>query len=156
MSLRVIGCPRESLPPELAATDCVEWFGFVDKRSEQRRFLEAVAACDVGCLLSRAEAGGISLREYHALGLAVLGTKAGGSPEHALSEASVFVPVEAGDADIAEILLSLEREPGRLDRMRRHAWDRRQEVLWESTVSKIIQLWPRDERDPVDGTHRGC
>lgn len=142
MTLRVIGCPRESLPAELAGVDGVEWYGFVDKGSQPGRFLSAVAECDVGCLLSRAEAGGISLREYHALGLAVLGTQAGGSPEHALSEASVLVPIEAGDADVADILMSIERDRPHLDRMRRAAWERRHSVLWKATVENIRAFWP--------------
>lgn len=146
VTLRVIGCPRESLPPELADVEGVEWYGFVDKRSQPRRFLDAVAECDVGCLLSRAEAGGISLREYHALGLAVLGTEAGGSPEHALPEASILAPVDAGDAEIAGLLLSLERDPARLTRMRRAAWRSHRSMLWEATVEAIRAFWPRPVR----------
>jgi glycosyltransferase involved in cell wall biosynthesis len=141
-TLRVIGCPRESLPPELASVEGVEWYGFVDKGAQPGRFLDAVGECDVGCLLSRAEAGGMSVREYHALGLAVLGTQAGGSPEHALSEASVLVPVDAGDADIADILRSLERDRARLERMRRTAWEQRHSVLWEAAVAHIRHFWP--------------
>jgi glycosyltransferase involved in cell wall biosynthesis len=145
-TLRVIGCPRESVPPDLAAVEGVEWYGFIDKRAQPGRFLDAVAERDVGCLLSRAEAGGISLREYHALGLAVLGTEAGGSPQHALPGASVLVPVDAGDADVAEILLSIERDTAGLDRMRRTAWDHRHSVLWDATAENILAFWPTQRR----------
>src|SRR5207248_1430848 len=61
--LRVIGCRRELLPQDLRDTDGVEWFGFIDKRTEAGRFLRAVSYCDIGCLLSRAEAAGIAVRE---------------------------------------------------------------------------------------------
>jgi glycosyltransferase involved in cell wall biosynthesis len=151
-TLRVIGCRRESLPPDLAAVDGVEWYGFIDKRAQPGRFLDAVAECDVGCLLSRAEAGGISLREYHALGLAVLGTEAGGSPQHALPGASVLVPVEADDADVAEILLSIERDTGSLDRMRRTTWDNRHSMLWEATTENILAFWPSSGEAGDPGT----
>lgn len=141
-TLRVVGCDRESLPADLAAVEGVEWYGFVNKQSEPARFLDAVAECDVGCLLSRAEAGGIAIREYHALGLAVVGTAAGGSPEHALPEASVLVRLEADDEEIAATLMALERDPDRLARMRRAAWDNRFSVTWEATVRKILAFWP--------------
>jgi len=142
-TLRVIGCPRESLPADLAAVDGVEWYGFIDKRSEPARFLDAVAECDVGCLLSRAEAGGIAIREYHALGLAVAGTAAGGSPEHALPEASVMVPVEADDEAVAATIISIERDREALARMRRAAWENRYSVTWDATAQNILAFWPR-------------
>jgi len=142
-TLRVIGCARESLPADLASVDGVEWFGFVDKRSQPGRFLDAVAACDVGCLLSRAEAGGIAIREYHALGLAVMGTAAGGSPEHTVPGASVLVPLDAGDNEIAALLISLERDREALARMRRTAWEKRFSVTWDATVQNILAFWPK-------------
>jgi len=141
VTLRVIGCARASLPPDLAAVDGVEWYGFVDKRTELRRFFDAVSECDMGCLLSRAEAGGISLREYHALGLAVLGTEAGGAPEHALAEASILVPIDAGEDRIAGILASIENDHPRLERMRQAAWTNRRSFLWDATVEKIRAFW---------------
>ncbi|CAN5309307.1 glycosyltransferase family 4 protein [soil metagenome] len=97
VTLRVIGCPREALPSELRDTSGIEWCGFINKREDPKRFLRLVAECDVGCLLSRAEAGGISLREYHALGLAVFGTTAGGAPEHADPEASWLLGADAAN-----------------------------------------------------------
>ncbi len=138
-SLRVIGCPRESLPADLASIEGVEWLGFIDKRREAGRFLAAVAECDVGCLLSRAEAGGIALREYHALGLAVLGTEAGGAPEHAIPEASKLVPVAADAEAIARSLLELEVDRPRL---RRSARELRRSATWEATIDRFRAFWP--------------
>jgi glycosyltransferase involved in cell wall biosynthesis len=74
IELSVMGCRREELPAHLRETAHVTWLGFLDKRTEMTRFLNLVTQADMGCLLSRAEAGGMVLREYHALGLVVLGT----------------------------------------------------------------------------------
>lgn len=145
IELRVIGCPRDSLPRELRGVEGVEWFGFLDKRHESRRFLRAVAECDLGCLLSRAEAGGMAFREYHALGLPVLGTSVGGAPEHMIAEASIAVPADAGDERIAETLLDLQKDATEFARLREAAWRHHRSALWDKTVQQIRQIMKRDE-----------
>jgi glycosyltransferase involved in cell wall biosynthesis len=141
-TLKVIGCQREALPEHLRATEGVEWVGFINKRAEADRFLRTVADADVGCLLSRAEAGGIAFREYHALGLAVIGTDTGGAPEHTLPQASVLVSPDATIEEIAATLLELERDESRLARLRDAAWAQRHTVSWAETVRQIGCFWP--------------
>ncbi len=140
--LRIIGCPRDSVRAELSRIPGVEWMGFVDKRSQAALFLQSVSDCDVGCLLSRAEAGGIAIREYHALGLAVLGTDTGGAPEHMLPGASVALPLEAGAEDIAEQFFALDRDRARLLGMREIAWRQRHSCLWSTSVEQFLSFWP--------------
>ena len=139
-TLRVIGCTRESLPSEFRSMEGVEWLGFLDKRTDANRFLRLVGECDVGCLLSHREAGGISFREYHALGLAVLGTNSGGAPEHMIANASMAVPTTATDEEIAKTVCSLERQKDDVMRLREVAWRHRRTVLWGATVSKCQKL----------------
>jgi glycosyltransferase involved in cell wall biosynthesis len=141
-TLAVIGCARESLPVELRHTDGVEWLGFLDKRREPARFLRTVASFDVGCLFSRAEAGGIAFREYHSLGLAVLGTDVGGSPEHLIPEASIPVSAAATNEEIATTILRLEKDKSLLTRLRESAWQLRHSVLWQDSVQQIQTFWP--------------
>jgi glycosyltransferase involved in cell wall biosynthesis len=142
MTLRLIGCGREDLPEHLRATEGVEWVGFINKRAEADRFLRMVADCDVGCLLSRAEAGGIAFREYHALGLAVIATDTGGVAEHTLPQASVLVSPGATVEEIAATLLELERDEARLAALRDAAWRQRRTVSWAETVRRIASFWP--------------
>lgn len=142
MTLRLIGCGREDLPEHLRATEGVEWVGFINKRVEAERFLRMVADCDVGCLLSRAEAGGIAFREYHALGLAVIATDTGGVAEHTLPQASVLVSPDATIEKIAATLLELERDETRLAALRAAAWRQRHTVSWAETVRRIKSFWP--------------
>lgn len=149
VTLRVLGCPRESLPPNLQAIEGVEWVGFVDKRSDPGRFLRLVSECDAGCLLSRAEAGGMSLREFHALGLPTLATTAGGAPEHAIPEASIPIPVDATASDIADRIADLADSRKRLDDLRARAWTRRHDATWRASVKRILAFWPH----PIRGTH---
>lgn len=151
-TLRVIGCRRESLPLELRNVEGVEWMGFIDKRTEAKTFLQTIAECQVGCLLSRAEAGGIAFREYHALGLAVLGTDSGGAPEHMIRDASVVIPARATDEEIADELMMLEKDRPRVERLREVAWQRRSSTLWNDTVSRILEFWPHS-RANADKRH---
>lgn len=137
VELRVIGCARESLPAQLRNTPGVEWAGFVHKHRDPERFIRLVAECDAGCLLSRAEAGGIALREYHALGLAVLGPDTGGAPDHMFSDAAIMIKPDANAEMIANQLLELEREPKRLAVLRQVARARRHEALWETSVANL-------------------
>lgn len=139
-TLRIIGCRPDDLPPALRNTQGVEWVGFIDKRRDAEGYLNAVAACDIGCLLSRAEAGGIGLREYHALGLAVIGPDVGGSPDHVIPEAARLVTPQASDEEIAALILELTRDREAVQRMREISWGRRQEVTWQASVARLAEV----------------
>lgn len=139
--LRVIGCTPEQLPPSLREVEGVEWLGFIHKQQRARDYLDAVAACDVGCLLSHAEAGGMCLREFHALGLAVIAPAVGGSPDHVIAEAAHLVSPAASDEQIAALLLRLSRDRSEVQAMREVSWARREEVLWDHAVAKLARLW---------------
>lgn len=138
--LRVIGCGPEALPAELREAEGVEWRGFIHKRRDARSYLDAVADCDVGCLLSRAEAGGMCLREFHALGLAVIAPDVGGSPDHALRGASRLVKPEASDAEIAALLQHLATDRDELAALRAHSWAARESVLWPAAVAQLARI----------------
>lgn len=140
--LRIIGCQQESLPASLKDIPGVEWCGIIDKRRESQRFLHLVSECDVGCLLSRAEAGGLAQREYLALGLALLSTDAGGASEFAIPGTSVVVGSQASDDEIASILLELEKNSTWLAALRATAWQQRQTALWDESVTRMLEFWP--------------
>lgn len=139
-TLRIIGCTPDDLAPELRDTQGVEWIGFIDKRRDGVTYLNAVGECDIGCLLSRAEAGGIGLREYHALGLAVIGPDVGGSPDHVIPEAARLIGPQASDEEIAALLLELDRDRAAVQRMQEVSWARRHEVTWEASVTKLAKV----------------
>ena len=146
-TLRVIGCNRDDLPPELRSIAGVEWVGFIDKSQNAIAYMNAVAACDVGCLLSRAEAGGIGLREYHALGLAVIGPDVGGSPDHVLPMASRLIAPAASDEDIAAAFMALDRNRQSVSEMRAISWARRRDVMWEASIETLAATLNQNRRN---------
>lgn len=138
--LDIVGTRPDELPSDLRDVEGVTWHGLVDKVRDAGRFLTIVGSAHVGCLLSRAEAGGIGLREYHALGLAVLGPDVGGSPDHVLAGAAVLVRPDIGEEGIAELLLDLASDRDRVDAMRAESWRRRDEVSWDRAAAALAQI----------------
>ena len=136
-TLDVVGMRRDDVPRAMRDVAQVRWHGFIDKQHDQRRFLELVSSAHVGCLLSRAEAGGNCLREYHALGLAVLGTTAGGAADQTLADASWLVDVAEPVDEIADRLRWLAADRQEVQRRRAESWRRRKEVLWPATLAGV-------------------
>ncbi len=140
VELRVLGVQQSDLPEPLAAVPGIEWVGFVDKRHDARRFIDLVASCDVGCLLSNAEAGGMSLREFCRLGLVTLAPAVGGSPEYVVPGASHLITADADAKAIAAILHRLASEPATLTAQRDIAWAARGDASWAAPVAKIAHI----------------
>lgn len=138
--LVVIGLDPAALPRDLARAEGVTWAGFIDKRSEIARFLDTVGGCDVGCLLSRAEAGGISLREFACLGLVTIAPAIGGSPEYVVRSAAELVAPNAPDAAIAKVIVALAGDRARLTAMKRAAFEARETASWDDAVRIIGRL----------------
>ena len=143
--LDVIGVAEGSVPAALRVPG-VRYAGFVDKRDD--RFAAMLAGADVGCLLSRAEAGGISLREFAALGLPTLAPDTGGSPEYVVTGASTLIPPDAGDAEIGRAIHALATDRSRLAAERRTAWAARHEARWDRAIAAIGAI--------LDGLPRGA
>ncbi|HEV2124279.1 MAG TPA: glycosyltransferase family 4 protein [Chloroflexota bacterium] len=144
-TLRVIGCSPKRMPLELRSLPGVEWCGRIDKRNDAARFLRLLGGCDVGVLLSRIEAGGCGLFEYQAVGLAVLGTNAGGAAEQVLPGNGLIIDTSATPAEIAETVLGFEREPEVVHKMQESAWRQRRFATWAARVDEFGTFWPRSE-----------
>lgn len=142
--LFVIGCDRTSVPADLRNIPEVDWLGFFDKRNASADYLKAVGRCDIGCLLSRSEAGGIGLREYHALGLAVVAPSVGGSSDHIVPGASTLISPNESDREVAEKLIALVHDRNRLEQMKRISWENRHRVCWQSSIESMKQLMGQD------------
>lgn len=150
VTLCVIGCMRESLPREFVHLSGIEWCGFVDKKIHGTKFLDLVGNCDIGCLLSTAEAGGIALREFHALGLAVLGTTAGGAPEHSDPECAWLLSPSASIDVIGAKLCDLASRPEVMERAKAVAWRKRHDFLYGATINKLRPLFKKDNRSTLN------
>jgi len=139
--LRVIGCVATDLPSHLRRVNNIEWLGHISKDRDSLAFLEAIGSCHVGCLLSRAEAGGISLREYHALGLPVLGSTVGGCLDHMIRDAAVAVGPEIDSHELAKLVISLNYRGEKWKRLHSSAVAHVGDVLWDNSVQQMQSFW---------------
>lgn len=139
-TLSVVGADASAVPEGLRSAVGVTWLGFIDKRRDASKFLRLLKAHDVGCLLSRAEAGGIGLREYHLAGLAVLGPDTGGAPDHMIADASIKVSPQAEAEEISSILLSLCANRAKVEKMKAASRARCRELTWEFAAKQISQV----------------
>lgn len=137
IELRVIGVARADVPEALGRVPGIDWVGFVDKRRDARRFIDLVAGCDVGCLLSHAEAGGMSLREFCRLGLVTLAPDVGGAPEYVVPGATHLIAPEAGADHIGAILQGLALDSAALSAQKDIAWRTRARASWEDPITSI-------------------
>jgi glycosyltransferase involved in cell wall biosynthesis len=137
MHLSIVGAAPDSVQTSLRHTKGVTWLGPISKVRQTTEFVETLASHDVGVLLSRAEAGGISLREFQRVGLAVLGPSVGGASEMVLSDAGVLIAPNMEPGMIAETIQGLIAVPERVENMKRKAWERREEMSWDRAVLEM-------------------
>ncbi len=145
MRLRVIG----HCPPELRQADGVEATGFLDKRSDPQGFIDALAACALGCLPSYAEALGIALLEFLRLGIPVVGTRVGGIPDAVPEGAGVLVDADVEPAGLAEVLGALCSDDGAYADLRRGAAAARDWATWERAARDFAEALRDDARETI-------
>lgn len=134
IELLVVG--TEELKEEVQS-DKIIWFGRIDKEVDLNKFMSLLHAADIGCLLSRAEAGGISLREFHAAGIPVMFPNVGGSKCFVLSDASFPISPCDTDEKIADLILALDKNRELVMKAKGIAWNRRLEMLWPHALEKV-------------------
>lgn len=130
IKLDVIGLDRQDVPHKLAEVAGVTWSGKIDKSLDPGAFITRLTSADLGCLLSRAEAGGISLREFARLGMPVLAPNTGGAREYTCDAASYRVAPHDPDEVIADTLVRLDQDRSQLSSSRVAAWAARQTADW--------------------------
>jgi glycosyltransferase involved in cell wall biosynthesis len=149
VTIRVIGCDPNTVPAQMRQVDGIEWAGFIDKAKEPYLFIEKVASCDVGCLLSKAEAGGIAYREYHALGLLVIGTSVGGTEDHMIRGCSIRLRRDITAERLADVIISLEADRTKFAEMRRTAWMNRNSARWSHSIRQLKKIWSDSIRSQI-------
>jgi glycosyltransferase involved in cell wall biosynthesis len=140
ISLTVIGVKPETVPSELVKGLTVDWLGFFDKSASGLKFARLLARHDAGVLLSRSEAGGVSLREFGRVGLPVIASDTGGCPEFAMSDAALFFAPEAPNDVLADALVNYAADREGLDALKQKAWERRQAFDWSVAVKRFSSV----------------
>ena len=131
--LHVVG----KCPPDITQQEGVTHFGLIDKRVHIDRFIEIVRNVDVGCMLSRAELTGIAYLEFLRMGVPVIGTDVGGTPDIIELGAGHLVSPEISPGGLAQRLAHMMDEPDRLGELQEQAWRRRHNASWRRAVREL-------------------
>jgi glycosyltransferase involved in cell wall biosynthesis len=104
------------------------------------RFIEIVANVDIGCMLSRAELTGIALLEFLRMGVPVIATDVGGTPDIIELGAGQLVSPEISAEELAQHVARLIDEPDKLVELRQSAWRRRHNASWRRAVRELTAV----------------
>jgi glycosyltransferase involved in cell wall biosynthesis len=135
----VIGHDASKLPPHPA----LRAMGFIDKARELPRFVELVRSFHFGCLLSHAEALGISTLECLRLGVPVIGTSVGGIVDTVPKDAGLLVPAERTGEHLVDELAAVLETPVRYARMREAARIVAADQSWDRAAREFLALLER-------------
>ncbi|MEO1188136.1 MAG: glycosyltransferase family 4 protein, partial [Pseudomonadota bacterium] len=138
--LVVIGPDQQDLPDSIANAPGVIVEGFIDKTTDCDRFLDIVGNCDVGCLLSEAEAGGISLREFGRFGLPVIAPNVGGAKEYVVPGAAQLFDETATDDRIADVIHQLASNREWRENMKQAAQSQKSAARWDPAITQIREI----------------
>jgi glycosyltransferase involved in cell wall biosynthesis len=134
--LRCIGL----VPAGAESHPLVRYHGFLDKLTAQPEMISIMASCDLGCLLSDAEASSISILEFLRLGVPVASTVVDGMGDLIPPGAGFRVDLDAKPATIAEQWATALRAPERLDSMKYLARKWSEHVTWDRCVREWSEL----------------
>ena len=141
------------IPDDAMRHPVVRYHGFLDKRRALPQIVAIMASCDLGCLLSDAEASSISVLEFLRVGVPVMATVVDGMGDLIPPDAGLSIGRSDSSATIAERLAGLLRNPARMGALRTNArqwagrvtWDRClkewAELLQTGRVSKPVRPW---------------
>jgi glycosyltransferase involved in cell wall biosynthesis len=127
-------------PSTLPSHPALRGMGFLDKAHELPRFVELVRSFHFGCLLSRAEALGISTLECLRLGVPVIGTAVGGIVDTVPDDTGLLLPVEQTAERLAATLAAVLQTPERYARMREAAQKLASCRSWDRTAHEFLAL----------------
>jgi len=132
----VIGPDTSKLPPHPA----LRAMGFIDKARDLPGFVELVRSFHFGCLLSHAEALGISTLECLRLGVPVIATAVGGIVDTVPKDAGLLMPTERTSERLTDELAAVLQTPERYARMREAAQDVASDQSWDRTAREFLTL----------------
>lgn len=136
--LETVGLDPQMVPEKYRAHCEIFKLGFINKTREMQKFCDVMLNAHIGILLSTAEAGGLSLREFQLAGLPVMAPQVGGAPEWVTPGAGIMVGKDEDAAAIAARIEALLADRAGFERMRQVAQGARPTILWSDAARRMI------------------
>lgn len=115
--------------------------GFIDKRDRFGDFVEFMQSMHFGALFSRAEAFGISNREFIRLGVPVITHDVGGIADTVPPGAGIVFPAGSSAREIADRILGYVTSGSVYETLRLSTWQCASQVTWDASVNQFLEVW---------------
>jgi len=129
-----------SIPDEAVRHPFVRYHGFLNKRVALQRIVDIMAACDLGCLLSDAEASSISVLEFLRVGVPVMATVVDGMGDLIPPDAGFCIDRSESPPAIAERVAEWLRDPAKMTILRARARGWAEKVTWDRCLREWAEL----------------
>lgn len=149
----VVGPRPGELPAAWRRREWIDVTGPLRKTPDAADFCRTVAAADLGVLLPEAEAAGIAIREYQALGLPVLVRDRGAAAEMVAEGAGRVLRGDVTADALAAAIHDLASHPEILAAHRSAVERQRNGFFWDGVVRTIFERM--DAHDAVGGQGGG-
>lgn len=137
VAVDIVGLSQGDIAQPYQQLSNLVFHGYIDKGRDMQRFCDLMLQADVGLLLSTAEAGGLSLREFQMAGLPVIAPNVGGTPEWVAPGAGLLIDRDASTDDIALLFKRLVLDGAALRDMRKAAREARESMSWAHAAQAI-------------------
>lgn len=128
------------IPDDARHNPHVRYHGFLDKRFALQNIIDIMASCDLGCLLSDAEASSIAILEFLRVGVPVMATTVDGMEDLIPPDAGLRIDRNDPPEMIAERLAVYLRSPDKLMGLRARAQQWSEGVTWDRCVREWAEL----------------
>ena len=118
----------------------MDYTGFIDKRHNQKEFVEAISSCDLGCLFSSTEALGISTLEFLRVGVPVAGFYHQGLKDTLMEGASLRFAPTSSAIEIADGIEGLIRNNDYQEMLKQMACRYSEQVTWDQCIVHFQNL----------------
>lgn len=125
-------------PPDFEKRNGVEFSGFIDKHSDNEKFISFLESIDVGCLFSEAEFSSISILEFISVGRPVCGYVVDGMGDLFMPDLSIRHTPGDTLEKIADGFEKYITDKTYRATLKKAAVDKSEHVRWERAVKEVF------------------
>lgn len=125
-------------PEDIAALPYVDYLGYINKKQQIQQWNDFLSRCHFGALFSEEEALGISVLEFLAAGIPVMGFYHQGLKDTLVPGASLRIQPKEKAALCAEKIMDLWQDASKYDDFRKEAKKASEHCNWSRAATEIM------------------
>lgn len=127
-------------PEDISHLPFVHYLGYIHKKKQPEKWMAFLQQCHFGALFSSDEALGISVLEFLAAGIPVMGYYHQGLKDTLMEGASIRVGLDITALEMAKNIQTIWADKVLYDRMRTLASESSKECTWDRASQKIVEI----------------